>query len=249
MQNRNPLLAALLPYLTFGIYGLYWLIVTSGELKNQGQEIPHWILLFVPFANFYWYYKYAAAVEQVSNGRQSTTLVFLLFLFLWPAGAFIAQSAFNQSGDTNGFAPAGPANTPAQDGITAQQPSVMPSAPATAAAATPFTAATAPQAISPDTPSPENAVAQAPVDAAPIISPTTDSPVVEGPQVITPTVVSPQTSEAPTQNDEIVVNSSLESQTTLPEPTPTPQNQVFEPRPDETQTDETQPINPPQNQV
>ncbi len=48
MKQRNPLAVALLPLVTFGLYGLYWLITTSNELKERGNEIkPIW-WLFLP---------------------------------------------------------------------------------------------------------------------------------------------------------------------------------------------------------
>jgi len=40
MKNRNVIAVVLLPFVTFGIYGIYWFVKTKGELNQNGADIP-----------------------------------------------------------------------------------------------------------------------------------------------------------------------------------------------------------------
>jgi hypothetical protein len=51
MKNRNVVAVVLLPFVTFGIYSIYWEVVTKNELNAQGAQIPTAWLLIVPFVN------------------------------------------------------------------------------------------------------------------------------------------------------------------------------------------------------
>lgn len=97
MKNRNPVAVALLPFVTFGIYGLYWEVVTKEEMKALGADIPTAWLLIVPIVNFYWLWKYSLGVEKVTGGKLQGILAFLLLALLGSIGGAIIQDSFNNN--------------------------------------------------------------------------------------------------------------------------------------------------------
>jgi hypothetical protein len=124
MQQRSPAAVFFLSLITFGIYAIYWEVKTKGELKNQGADIPTAWLIIVPLANFYWIWKYALGVEQVSKGKISAVLTLILMLLLSIVGFAILQSEFNKLG----AAPAvgGPAPAPPTTPTDATPPAAPP---------------------------------------------------------------------------------------------------------------------------
>jgi len=96
MTKRGPLVVFILVCITFGIYGIVWAAKTAGEMNGKGAEIPHWILLFIPFVNLWYLWKYSEGVDKVTNGALGAGLSFLLLLLLGPIGMAIAQSNFNK---------------------------------------------------------------------------------------------------------------------------------------------------------
>jgi uncharacterized protein DUF4234 len=98
MKNRNPLAVFLLPFVTFGIYGLYWLIATKGEMNKRGATIPTAWLIIVPLVNIWWLWKYSEGVEKVTSGKLSGVLAFVLLWLLGSIGNAIIQDSFNKLG-------------------------------------------------------------------------------------------------------------------------------------------------------
>lgn len=98
MENRNPVAVALLAFFTFGIYGIYWWVKTKIEMNEKGTSIPTAWLLIVPFVNIWWMYKYCEGVDEVTNGKMSTVLGFVLLFFLGVIGMAIIQDSFNKVG-------------------------------------------------------------------------------------------------------------------------------------------------------
>lgn len=96
MTKRSPAAPLLLPLITFGIYWIYWLIVTAGEMRSRGAEIPSGILIFIPFVNWYYLWKWSKGVEVVTNNRMSGGLAFVLHFFLGLIGSAIIQSSLNE---------------------------------------------------------------------------------------------------------------------------------------------------------
>lgn len=96
MQKRNPMTVALLPFVTFGIYGIYWYVKTKGEMNAKGAKIPTALLLIIPIANVFWLWKYSEAVEHITGGKMQGIVAFLLFLFIGPIGIYMVQDAFNK---------------------------------------------------------------------------------------------------------------------------------------------------------
>lgn len=96
MKQRNPIAVALLPFITFGIYGIYWEVKTKGELNAKGATIPTAWLIIIPIVNYYWLWKYSEGVEKVTNGKMSGVIAFILLALLGSIGAAIIQDEFNK---------------------------------------------------------------------------------------------------------------------------------------------------------
>ena len=95
MKNRNPFVVLVLAFVTFGIYGLVWLVKTKGEMVAKGAEIPTSWLLIVPIANIWYLWKWSMGVEKVTSNGMSAAVAFLLIMLLGPIGAMVIQSKFN----------------------------------------------------------------------------------------------------------------------------------------------------------
>ena len=96
MQERSPLAVLLLPFVTLGIYSIYWLVTTKTEMLGKRADIPTAWLLIVPIANIWWYWKYSEGVEKVTNSQTSAGVAFLMLFLLPIVGPAILQSYFNK---------------------------------------------------------------------------------------------------------------------------------------------------------
>ena len=96
MQKRSPGAVFLLPFVTLGIYSIYWLVVTKTEMISRGAEIPTAWFLIVPVANIWWYWKYSEGVEKVTNSKTSAGVAFLMLFLLPIIGPAILQTTFNK---------------------------------------------------------------------------------------------------------------------------------------------------------
>jgi hypothetical protein len=94
MTKRNPIVVVLLAMFT-GVYGLYWLVKTKGELVSRGAQIPTAWLLIVPIANLFWVWKFCQGVEHVTGGKTSAGLLLVALFVFSPAMFFLAQSGLN----------------------------------------------------------------------------------------------------------------------------------------------------------
>jgi hypothetical protein len=111
MKNRSPIAVFLLPFVTFGIYSIYWFVVTKGEMNSKGASIPTAWLIIVPIVNIYWMWKWSEGVEHVTDNKMSGILAFILVWLLGSIGSAIVQDSFNKVGESG--APATPpAETP-----------------------------------------------------------------------------------------------------------------------------------------
>jgi hypothetical protein len=90
----------LLFIITLGIYSIYWFYVTSREMveyKELDGSPGLWtLLLFVPLAFVYSYYKQGEAVEAFTDGRMNTWIIFILWFVFGPAVWFIVQTELNR---------------------------------------------------------------------------------------------------------------------------------------------------------
>lgn len=96
MKHRNLAPVLLLPFLTFGIYSLYWQVKTKGEMNSLGAQIPTAWLLIIPVANIWWFWKYCEGVEHVTAGKLQGIVAFLVLWLLGPIGQAIVQDSFNK---------------------------------------------------------------------------------------------------------------------------------------------------------
>ena len=78
--KRSMWEVGLLTIFTFGLYAIYWSVVTKRELNRAGATIPHAILMFVPFANYYFWYRYAQSYVTIVKKSDNNTDVIVYFL-------------------------------------------------------------------------------------------------------------------------------------------------------------------------
>jgi len=96
MKKRSAGGVVVLSIITLGIYAIYWMVATKGEMNSQGANIPTAWLIIVPIANIWWTWKYAEGVDHVTSGKLSAGVAFLLLWLLSLIGMAIVQSAFNK---------------------------------------------------------------------------------------------------------------------------------------------------------
>ena len=95
MEKRNPLTVAILIFISFGIYSIYWYWKTKHEMCDLGADIPTTFLMFIPLVNYYWLWKYCKGVEMVTEGKMSLGLAIVLVMLV-PIGEAVVQDAFNK---------------------------------------------------------------------------------------------------------------------------------------------------------
>jgi hypothetical protein len=99
MTKRSVVAVLLLTIVTFGIYGIIWIVKTKGEMVNAGADIPTAFLIIVPIASIYFMWKFAGGVEHVTRGKQSQVIAFILMFVLGVIGMAIIQNALNEAID------------------------------------------------------------------------------------------------------------------------------------------------------
>ncbi len=95
VTERSPVAVVLLSFVTFGIYFIFWLATTRGEVKALGADVPTTWLFIVPFVSVWWIWKFSEGTAQVSNG--SAAVNFILLFLVGPIGAAVIQSELNTS--------------------------------------------------------------------------------------------------------------------------------------------------------
>jgi hypothetical protein len=96
MKKRSPLAVFFLPFITFGIYCIYWQVMTKVEMNNSGAKIPTAWLLIIPLVNIWWLWKYSEGVQQVTKEKMNGVLAFILLFLLGWIGQTIIQVSFNE---------------------------------------------------------------------------------------------------------------------------------------------------------
>ncbi len=83
------------------IYTLYWYVSTARALRRTtGLKIPNSFLLLVPFANYWWMWKYGQAAEKFVKNKVQAVLIFILIALLGAIGNAIVQDYFNKQSST-----------------------------------------------------------------------------------------------------------------------------------------------------
>ncbi|MEO8863144.1 MAG: DUF4234 domain-containing protein [Candidatus Saccharimonadales bacterium] len=105
MKNRSPAAVLVFSVLTLGIYSWYWAIKTKTEMNSKGNAIPTaWIWLIPIVGSVWWWWKYCEAVENVSQGKMTGVIAFLLAYLLGSIGFAIIQDTFNKIAPGTGIA-------------------------------------------------------------------------------------------------------------------------------------------------
>ena len=101
VKYRNPALVIVFSIITLGIYGIYWLVSTTNELRRITSSAPNpWLLLLllVPainiFVGFWYYWKYSKAIGEISDFEP--VLLFVLWIIISPVAMIIAQIQLNK---------------------------------------------------------------------------------------------------------------------------------------------------------
>jgi len=78
-------------------YTFYWLLSTATVLRRETkQDIPIGLLLFIPFANYWWMWRYSQAAEVYIKAKYPAPLLFVLIALLGSVGNGIMQDTFNK---------------------------------------------------------------------------------------------------------------------------------------------------------
>lgn len=106
VKYRNLFKQVLLMIVTLGFYSIYWFLMTAREMQYINRDpdaAPElWtILLFIPFAGLYSDYKYGQQVEDMTDGRYETWLIFVLWLVFSPAVWYLVQTDLNRRATYN----------------------------------------------------------------------------------------------------------------------------------------------------
>ncbi len=101
IKNRNPILVLVFTLLTLGIYGIYWIVSTTNELREKTQSAPNpWLLLLslIPFVNFIvmliYFWKYSKAINELTGF--SAGGLFALWFLLSPVAMILTQLELNK---------------------------------------------------------------------------------------------------------------------------------------------------------
>jgi hypothetical protein len=97
-ERRGLVETFLLAFFTFGIYGIYWAVITKRELVKAGGDLPTAFLMIVPFANFYFWYRYAQAYAKIVKHSSNDTdgLIYFLLTFFPLISILIFQDGYNR---------------------------------------------------------------------------------------------------------------------------------------------------------
>ncbi|MBL8620307.1 MAG: DUF4234 domain-containing protein [Myxococcales bacterium] len=97
MQQRSVVKLIILSIITFGIYAIVWMVSTKREMNQRGAAIPTAWLALVPVVGIWWTWRYCAGVEQVTGGKTSQVMAFVVLALLGVIGMAIVQDAFNKT--------------------------------------------------------------------------------------------------------------------------------------------------------
>jgi hypothetical protein len=100
LKERSPGFVAVVGFLTFGIYLLYWFYDTNVQFREVTGEDSHPMLrtlaLFVPFLNLLAVFKHCRSSEEATGGHE-WILPFLAYLVFFPAAMFLIQADINEA--------------------------------------------------------------------------------------------------------------------------------------------------------
>jgi hypothetical protein len=95
MQQQSVVMVIVLTIITFGIYGIVWMVKTKDQMNALGANIPTGWWLIVPIGNIWWMWKYSQGVEIVTRNKMGAAVAFILLAILGLIGMAIIQAQFN----------------------------------------------------------------------------------------------------------------------------------------------------------
>lgn len=100
MKKRSVAGVVLFPFITFGIYTIYWYVSTKGELNKKGANIPTAWLIIIPLVNIWWMWKYFEGAEQVTDKKVNSIIMFVLAVFITSIiSSAVCQNEYNSLSD------------------------------------------------------------------------------------------------------------------------------------------------------
>lgn len=100
IKHRDLAIMAIFTILTIGIYFIYWSIKTKNDLKRMGADIPTGLLVVIPFANIYFWYKYSHGylthIKKIDPDNNIAALVSIAASFNPFLSMFAFQAGFNK---------------------------------------------------------------------------------------------------------------------------------------------------------
>lgn len=101
IKRRNMWVQVALIIVTLGLYQVCWFYVTLRELHIANDHGPNsnlWPLLpFIPIAGFFPIWHYCREASLFTGDKYPKFLLFILWLFFWPAVWFLTQRELNQA--------------------------------------------------------------------------------------------------------------------------------------------------------
>ena len=94
LKKRNAFGVFFWGWLTSGIYTLYWLVQTKNNINRLGGNIPTAWWVLVPFAYFWWAWRYTESLHKVTKGDMGKAFIYIMLL-INGLGSAILQSRYN----------------------------------------------------------------------------------------------------------------------------------------------------------
>ena len=101
IKFKNPFFVYLFTIITFGFYGIVWQVKSKRDMVAIGADIPTSWLLIVPFANFFWTYKWIAGYCHLKeNGNPLLHFIGAVLFFPYALCLpYLIQSEINKHAD------------------------------------------------------------------------------------------------------------------------------------------------------
>lgn len=98
LSERSYLKMVVLFVITFGLYGIYWMHVTSKGLQKEFDldydPTVRTIMFFIPLVNIYATYKFCEAAQGVVD--TDTVLLFVVWIVFAPLAVYLMQDGVNE---------------------------------------------------------------------------------------------------------------------------------------------------------
>lgn len=97
IKKRNPALVIIFFFITFGLYGIYWIVKTKNEINGLGASIPTGWFIIIPIAHFYFMYKYMEGFAvNVKKDNNNILMWFFVCFFVPPLAVILVQQELNK---------------------------------------------------------------------------------------------------------------------------------------------------------